>query len=303
MARIKQTSRQTNLDDSFRAPLSELSDRPSGTPNTASDSVLSESGDEHQNEDSGSVEQAPHADARSESSGSDSLLSTLSRVFDDSEEKHSRKAREEILDKGLFKVDIQANRETREREFIPQSYIPKYNWLYNGTYLAACSLSVEEPRDKAMDKLSESKKAAAQYRSAILGKRPAEESLASQAPKATANLQVKADLEATKRRVSEQVQQVKDLKAKLEPLKEAEKEAEDLRTRVDKLKQRLANQEVQLAKKYTSRAKEEKQALVKDMMDDYNLGGQAEDGEEEEDKSSDPADGSDQEEEEDAEKE
>ncbi|XP_021731052.1 uncharacterized protein LOC110697964 [Chenopodium quinoa] len=88
---------------------------------------------------------------------------------------------------------------------------------------------------------------------------------------ATANLQVKADLDAAKKQVFELEQQVKDLKAKLQALQEAEKEADDLRTRVDKLKQRLANQETQLAKKYASRANEEKRALVNDMMDDCNI--------------------------------
>ncbi|XP_021733407.1 death domain-associated protein 6-like [Chenopodium quinoa] len=61
---------------------------------------------------------------------------------------------------------------------------------------------------------------------------------------AAANLQVKADVDAAKRRISELEKEVKDLKATLEPLKEADSEAAGLRTRVDKLKARLQNQDV-----------------------------------------------------------
>ena len=54
-----------------------------------------------------------------------------------------KKAKEEILDQGLFKVNMQANAKTGAREFIPQSYIPLHNLLFNGDYLAACDLTIE----------------------------------------------------------------------------------------------------------------------------------------------------------------
>ncbi|XP_021772661.1 uncharacterized protein LOC110736674 [Chenopodium quinoa] len=124
------------------------------------------------------------------------------------------------------------------------------------------------PRDKAMDKISASKKAAAHLRAAVLGKRTAEESPAKQASKASTTLQVKKDLEAARKQILELEQSVKDLKEEMAPLKDSDKEAEGLRERVNKLKGHLASQKADLSQQYTEKAEEEKAALVQDMMED-----------------------------------
>ncbi|XP_021776379.1 uncharacterized protein LOC110740207 [Chenopodium quinoa] len=86
---------------------------------------------------------------------------------------------------------------------------------------------------------------------------------------ADANLKVKKDLDSARSKVNELKAEVKGLKEKLEPLQEVKNEAERAKERVSRLEGRLANQEQQLKAKFESRAEEEKQALVQQMMEDY----------------------------------
>ena len=88
---------------------------------------------------------------------------------------------------------------------------------------------------------------------------------------ASANLQVQQNLDAAKQRVKELQDQVKGLNEKLDNLKEAESKAASLEATVKRLRGRLSNQENQLRTKYRSLMEEEKQALVKQMMDDNEV--------------------------------
>ncbi|XP_021716615.1 uncharacterized protein LOC110684466 [Chenopodium quinoa] len=86
---------------------------------------------------------------------------------------------------------------------------------------------------------------------------------------ADANQQVKKDLDSARSKINDLKAEIKGLKEKLEPLQEAKKEAERAKERVGRLEGRLANQEQQRKTKFQSRAEEEKEALVKQMMEDY----------------------------------
>ncbi|XP_021754914.1 nucleolar and coiled-body phosphoprotein 1-like [Chenopodium quinoa] len=86
---------------------------------------------------------------------------------------------------------------------------------------------------------------------------------------ADVNLQVKKDLDSARSKIIDLKAEIKGLKEKLEPLQEAKKEAERAKNRVGRLEVRLANQEKLLKSKFKSRAKKEKEALVKQMMKDY----------------------------------
>ncbi|XP_021764107.1 uncharacterized protein LOC110728765 [Chenopodium quinoa] len=90
MARTKRNARVTDSDDSFYAPVSEISDVPRGALSTPNDSIIEESGEKVQNDIPGFVDLANQADPRSESLGSDSEPSTSSKFSDDSEEGHFR---------------------------------------------------------------------------------------------------------------------------------------------------------------------------------------------------------------------
>ncbi|XP_021737486.1 uncharacterized protein LOC110703997 [Chenopodium quinoa] len=78
--------------------------------------------------------------------------------------------------------------------------------------------------------------------------------------------EVKKDLDSACSKINELKAEVKGLKEKLEPLQEAKKKAERAKERVG----RLANQQQQLKAKFQSQAEEEKHALVKQMMKDYD---------------------------------
>ena len=56
-----------------------------------------------------------------------------------------RRAKEEIMDAGLFTVSVWTNDEG-DKEVTPQCYLPLYKWFEEGTFLAACGLSSEMPR-------------------------------------------------------------------------------------------------------------------------------------------------------------
>ncbi|XP_021744841.1 uncharacterized protein LOC110710808 [Chenopodium quinoa] len=81
--------------------------------------------------------------------------------------------------------------------------------------------------------------------------------------------EVKKDLDSARSKIIDLKAEIKGLKDKLEPLQEAKKEAEKAKERVGRLEVRLVNQEKQLKSKFKSRAEEEKEALVKQMMEDY----------------------------------
>ncbi|XP_021734866.1 uncharacterized protein LOC110701541 [Chenopodium quinoa] len=81
--------------------------------------------------------------------------------------------------------------------------------------------------------------------------------------------EVKKDLDSARSKINDLKAEIKGLKEKLEPLQEAKKEAKRAKERVGRLEMRLANQEKQLKAKFESRADEEKEALVKKMIEDY----------------------------------
>ncbi|XP_021722774.1 uncharacterized protein LOC110690256 [Chenopodium quinoa] len=85
---------------------------------------------------------------------------------------------------------------------------------------------------------------------------------------ADANLQLKIGLDSARSKIIDLKAEIKGLKEKLEPLQEDKKEAERAKERVGRLEMRLANKEKQLKAKSKSRAEEEKEALVKQMMED-----------------------------------
>ncbi|XP_021734478.1 tropomyosin-2-like [Chenopodium quinoa] len=88
---------------------------------------------------------------------------------------------------------------------------------------------------------------------------------------ASTNLQNQQNLDAAKQRVQEFQEKVKGLKEKLETLKEAESKASNLGETVKRLRGWLCNQETQLRTKYRSLMEEEKQDLVKQVMDDNEV--------------------------------
>ncbi|XP_021768881.1 RNA polymerase II subunit 5-mediating protein homolog [Chenopodium quinoa] len=94
-------------------------------------------------------------------------------------------------------------------------------------------------------------------------------SIKEKSKEADAILQVKKDLDSARSKIIDLKAEIKGLKEKLEPLQEAKKVAERANERVGHLQVRLANQEKQLKSKFKSRAEEEKEALVKQMMEDY----------------------------------
>ena len=51
------------------------------------------------------------------------------------------KAKKEILDKGLFKVESKVNSTSGVREQVPLHCVPSFKWLYDEYFLAACGLS------------------------------------------------------------------------------------------------------------------------------------------------------------------
>ncbi|XP_021730423.1 zinc finger CCCH domain-containing protein 18-like [Chenopodium quinoa] len=85
---------------------------------------------------------------------------------------------------------------------------------------------------------------------------------------ASANVQVKKDLEAAKKKILDLEKAVFDLNEEMTTLKQAEKDAKDLRERVEKLKGRLASRKADLSQQLTEKAEGEKAALVQDMMED-----------------------------------
>ncbi|XP_021737597.1 putative uncharacterized protein DDB_G0274435 [Chenopodium quinoa] len=89
---------------------------------------------------------------------------------------------------------------------------------------------------------------------------------ATQASKGGRQPEVKKDLDSARSKINDLKAKVKGLKEKLQPLQQAKKEAERAKERVGRLE---GNQQQQLKAKFQSRAEEEKQALVKQMMEDY----------------------------------
>ena len=86
---------------------------------------------------------------------------------------------------------------------------------------------------------------------------------------AEANMQVKKDLDSARLRITSLKKEIKTLKEKLEPLQDVKEEAERAKQKVGRLEQRLSNQEHQLKSKFESVADQEREALVKQMMSDY----------------------------------
>ncbi|XP_021762948.1 uncharacterized protein LOC110727675 [Chenopodium quinoa] len=86
---------------------------------------------------------------------------------------------------------------------------------------------------------------------------------------AEANMQVKKDLDSARLRITSLKKEITTLKEKLEPLQDAKEEAERAKQKVGRLEQRLSNQEHQLKSKFESVADQEREALVKKMMSDY----------------------------------
>ena len=86
---------------------------------------------------------------------------------------------------------------------------------------------------------------------------------------AEANMQVKKDLDSARLRITSLKKEITTLKEKLEPLQDAKEEAERAKQKVGRLEQRLSNQEHQLKSKFESVADQEREALVKQMMSDY----------------------------------
>ncbi|XP_021750727.1 glutamic acid-rich protein-like [Chenopodium quinoa] len=251
MAITKRMTRVTNSDDSsFYIPMSELSDRSPGAPSTLSDSILGKS-KEVQAATPILVDMSGQEPAQSESS-SDSESSSSSRHSLDSEERHSR---------------LHIARESHAAE--------------KGDDWAEPSTSQRELFNKAMEKITASKKAAALLRAAILGqKRPSTDLPSKEASKAMLRVyglrrpihektkEVKNQLEAAKKKNLELEKAVKDLQAQLQPLKHANHAAEELRKSNKKLKERLANQEAALTQQLSVKAESEKMALAQDMMED-----------------------------------
>ncbi|XP_021775530.1 uncharacterized protein LOC110739382 isoform X1 [Chenopodium quinoa] len=87
---------------------------------------------------------------------------------------------------------------------------------------------------------------------------------------AEANMQVKKDLDSARLHITSLKQEITSLKEKLEPLQDAKEEAERAKQRVGRLEQRLTNQEHQLKTKFESVAEKGREALVKQMMSDYD---------------------------------
>ncbi|XP_021722051.1 histone chaperone RTT106-like [Chenopodium quinoa] len=86
---------------------------------------------------------------------------------------------------------------------------------------------------------------------------------------AEANMQVKKDLYSAHLRITSLKKEITTLKEKLEPLQDVKEEAERAKQKVGRLEQRLRNQEHQLKSKFESVADQEREALVKQMMSDY----------------------------------
>ncbi|XP_021726820.1 dynactin subunit 1-like [Chenopodium quinoa] len=133
--------------------------------------------------------------------------------------------------------------------------------------------------DKAMEKVSGTRKptavSEAKYRSNVLNRASDEQKTVgtpksgSTRPSPSKLIQPKIQKTGARSKITELKAEIKGLKEKLEPLQEAKKEAERAKERVSRLEVRLANQEKQLKSKFKSRAEEEKEALVKQMMEDY----------------------------------
>ncbi|XP_021740198.1 suppressor protein SRP40-like [Chenopodium quinoa] len=262
MARTKRTARKYNSDgsfyhsdgstvysdDSIRAPTSEVSEHPnspsylpptltyyhsstsSGTP---SDGILGEADEQYR--------PGPSGQAPKESLGEDPAgprrRSPSSDESSDDESTSSSSSENASITSEEARTKIDSARE---------------------------SLAVDRGENKAMEKISASRKpalSAARYRSNVLNKTPDE-----QKPVGTPK---GAPTKPSPSKPSDpKLQKVRAGDEKLEPLQEANKEAERAKQRVTRLEQRLSNQEKQLKTKYESRADQEREALVKQMMDD-----------------------------------
>ena len=64
------------------------------------------------------------------------------------------KAKREILDKGLFKVETRVNSTSGVREQVPLNCVPSFKWLYDEYFLAACGLSSRCSRGSRPDEYS-----------------------------------------------------------------------------------------------------------------------------------------------------
>ena len=58
---------------------------------------------------------------------------------------------DQILTHGLFKVSTKTLEGGNEREIIPHSYIPRFEWLRDPFYLAACGLSIRKTKGSWSD--------------------------------------------------------------------------------------------------------------------------------------------------------
>ncbi|XP_021730469.1 uncharacterized protein LOC110697400 [Chenopodium quinoa] len=272
MARVKRNARVTNSDGSYTHY--DLLEHRSGTPSTPGDPYLNDSGESSSEEEAApavnnSVESSSEAEAApagpskpndSSDSSDESDTSNESQNSLDSEELYSRihTARESL---SVKMGEDWAESMASHRDF----YAPYFHHVPEGRRKVMTKRFGES---EAMEKVTASKRAAAQYRLAVFGKRPTEESPANQSAGAAANQQVKDDLEAAKEKIKELKLKVSENQGKVDAHDEAMKAEGDLKTSNARLKQRLANQEKQLAQKYKSRFEEKKKDLVADMMED-----------------------------------